>query len=141
MGADEMKQITSDTWDSELWGAAHASPTGIPRPKLFFYFGEDDHWVADRTRDDLMGLRGRDGGNGEGWRPKMEIDGLGIPHAFPDGEFLILISRWQNQGFLAKEQANTVSCAAYSVPVAEKVRDYVEEIVQAESDGDVQRSK
>jgi hypothetical protein len=86
MGADEMRQINSDSWDAELWGAAHDSPTGIPRPKMYFYFGTNDHWVADRTRDDLMMLRGR-ADEDEVWKPKMEIDKLGIPHAFPDGEF------------------------------------------------------
>lgn len=107
MGADEMIRIKSNTWDAEIWGAAHPSTTGSPRPKLFFYFGKNDHWVADRTRDDLMKIRGRngDGGEDEAWKPKMEIDKLGIPHAFPD---------------------------AYSVAVAEKVREYVTEIVSAD---------
>jgi len=110
MGAEEMEQITSDAWDDELWGAAHASPTDVPRPKLFFYFGEDDHWVAKRTRDDLIALRGRDGKdgdekNGEHWRPRMEIDTLGIPHAFSD---------------------------VWSVQIAETVRRYVEEVVEAD---------
>jgi hypothetical protein len=85
MGADEMRSITANKWDTELWGAAHPSSSGIPRPKLFFYFGKNDHWVAERTRDDLMEVRGRNGGKGDEWKPKMEIDGLGIPHAFPDG--------------------------------------------------------
>jgi hypothetical protein len=89
MGADEMRQITGDRWDHEVWGAAHPPEHGVPRPRLFFYFGERDHWVADRTRDDLMRLRGRSNGNGEGvegrgeeWKPKMEIDDKGVPHGF-----------------------------------------------------------
>lgn len=82
MGADEMRQISSDKWDDEVWGAVHPSGTGIPRPKLFFYFGEKDHWVADRTREDLMKLRGRGGGKEDEWKPKMEIDRKNIPHGF-----------------------------------------------------------
>ena len=71
MGCDEMRQITVDKWDADVWGAVHPSPTNVPRPKLFFYFGENDHWVADHTRDDLMRCRGRgesDDGCGLGWR-------------------------------------------------------------------------
>ncbi|KIW09403.1 uncharacterized protein PV09_00297 [Verruconis gallopava] len=103
MGADEMRQISSDKWDEEIWGAAHPSRTGIPRPKMFFYFGEKDHWVADRTREDLMKFRGR-GNGGDHWKPKMEIDQNGIPHGF---------------------------CISHSIPIAEKVRQYVKEIVEA----------
>lgn len=85
MGADEMRSITANKWDAELWGASHPSPCGMPRPQLFFYFGKNDHWVAERTRDDLIESRGRNG-EGDGWKPKMEIDVLGTPHAFPDGK-------------------------------------------------------
>jgi hypothetical protein len=81
MGADEMRQITSDKWDNEIWGAAHPPKHGIARPKLFFYFGENDHWVSDRTREDLMKLRGR-ANREDVWKPKMEIDDQGVPHGF-----------------------------------------------------------
>jgi len=104
MGRDEMAQITTDRWTDDLWGAAHPSPTGVPRPKLFFYFGKKDHWVADRTRDELLRLRGR-GEGGETWKPKMEVDGNEIPHGF---------------------------CIDHSVTVAEKVAGYLREIVEAD---------
>ncbi|KAF1812036.1 hypothetical protein P152DRAFT_42715 [Eremomyces bilateralis CBS 781.70] len=105
LGLDEVKQITTDKWDAEIWGAAHPSPVGR-RPKLFFYFGENDHWVADRTRDDLIRIRGRGKHGGEEeWRPKMEVDGKGIPHAFS---------------------------IRHGIPIAEKVAEYVGEIVQCE---------
>jgi pimeloyl-ACP methyl ester carboxylesterase len=81
MGIDEMQSITADKWDTEVWGAVYPSSLQSPRPKLFFYFGEEDHWVANRTRDDLMALRGRGESNDE-WRPWMEIDKLRIPHGF-----------------------------------------------------------
>jgi len=102
MGCDEMKQITVDKWDTEVWGAVHPSPTKVPRPKLFFYFGENDHWVADHTRDDLMRCRGR-GESSDDWRPWMEIDKLEIPHGF---------------------------CIYHSMPVAEKVKEYVDTMVR-----------
>ena len=82
MARDELRLITADKWDSEIWGAAHASPTGIPRPKLFFYFGEKDHWIADETRDQLIAARAFGGKGDEGWKPRMEIDRGGVPHGF-----------------------------------------------------------
>jgi Lipid-droplet associated hydrolase len=88
MGRDEMVEITTDKWDSEVWGAVHPSPTRVPRPKMFFYFGEKDHWVADHTRDDLMRARGR-GEEGDDWKPWMEIDKLEIPHGFVLGKSML----------------------------------------------------
>ncbi|TKA76582.1 hypothetical protein B0A55_04054 [Friedmanniomyces simplex] len=78
---------------------------GIPPPltRLYFYWSGNDHWVASSTRDSLIAARGRHGGGGGGggggveegkgkekgsalgeeWKPVMEVDGQGIPHAFP----------------------------------------------------------
>jgi hypothetical protein len=81
MARDEMHEIIEDKWDGEVWGAADPSPTDVPRTKLFFYFGENDHWVADHTRDALISLRGR-GDSMDEWRPWMEIDKMKIPHGF-----------------------------------------------------------
>jgi Lipid-droplet associated hydrolase len=86
LGFDELREITLDKWDEEVWGAAHASPTNVPRPKLFFYFAEEDPWVAGHTRDYLMKIRGREKG-ADDWKPRMEIDQLKIPHAFCLGEY------------------------------------------------------
>ena len=102
MAHDEMVSITHDAWDAEIWGAADPSPLGIPRPKLFFLFGKDDHWVADETRDELIKLRGRN--EDEQWKPLMEVDETGLPH-----------------GFCIDPQ--------HSIAVAEKVADYIEEII------------
>ncbi|KAF2086836.1 hypothetical protein K490DRAFT_43145 [Saccharata proteae CBS 121410] len=101
MAADELNQITTDSWDSEIWGAAAASSLAPPRPKLYFLFGQKDQWVADETRDELIRARGRgrgrDGeevvveGEGKGktaesWKPVMEVDGEGVGHGFCLGE-------------------------------------------------------
>jgi hypothetical protein len=85
MGCDEIRTITADKWDTEIWGAVHPSATNVPRARLFFYFGEDDHWVANHTRDDLMRMRAR-GESGDEWKPYMEIDQMETPHAFCIGE-------------------------------------------------------
>jgi hypothetical protein len=97
LACDEIATITEDKWSDEIWGATHPSPTGVPRPRLYFYFGEQDHWVSSKTRDELLRLRGGE----EEWKPTMEVDGRGIPHGF---------------------------CISHSVPVAEKVVEYVREI-------------
>ena len=78
MARDEMNAIKTDQWDSEVWGAAEPSVTGRPRPKLFFFFGRQDHWVADNTREALIKCRG----GSEEWQPRMEIDEDGLPHGF-----------------------------------------------------------
>lgn len=75
MAADEMRTITSDKWDDDIWGVAHARE---PITKVFFYFGVDDHWVAEKTRDEIIAARGQSDGSG----PKMFICEEGLPHAF-----------------------------------------------------------
>ncbi|KAG0156004.1 hypothetical protein PDIDSM_3180 [Penicillium digitatum] len=76
MAADEMRTITSDKWSDDVWGAASARE---PIAKLFFYFGRNDHWVADQTRDDIVEVRGRKGGQAG---PSMVVCEEGLPHAF-----------------------------------------------------------
>lgn len=90
MAADEMRTITSDKWTDDVWGVAHARE---PLTRLFFYFGRNDHWVAEKTRDEIVAVRGckdrdqdqdRDG-DGEGNRglgPRMFVCEEGLPHAF-----------------------------------------------------------
>ena len=81
MAGDEMREITDDRWDQSIWGAVE-QPFGKPPPKLFFFFGENDHWVANHTRDELIAARGYQGNEAESWKPKMMIDQEGIPHSF-----------------------------------------------------------
>ncbi|TID16138.1 Lipid droplet-associated hydrolase [Venturia nashicola] len=78
LACDEIETITTDKWSDETWGATHPSPTGVPRPKLYFLFGEKDHWVSEKTRDELILMKGGE----ENWRPKMELDKTGLPHGF-----------------------------------------------------------
>jgi hypothetical protein len=75
MAADEMRTITSDKWADDVWGVAHALE---PITKMFFYFGVNDHWVAEKTRDDIIATRGEKDGPG----PKMFVCEEGLPHAF-----------------------------------------------------------
>ncbi|KAF3395747.1 Uncharacterized protein F1880_006710 [Penicillium rolfsii] len=84
MAADEMRTITSDKWSDDVWGVAHARE---PLTKLFFYFGRNDHWVAEKTRDEIIAVRGCEHGDGkmdgDGKRgPRMFVCEEGLPHAF-----------------------------------------------------------
>ncbi|KAH7390533.1 hypothetical protein BKA66DRAFT_547981 [Pyrenochaeta sp. MPI-SDFR-AT-0127] len=118
MARDEMFQIDTDIWDEEIWGAAASEPASKhphPRPILRFLFGRKDHWVADATRDALINSRGRINygrveevdGLIDSWKPLMEIDDReGWPHGF---------------------------CIRHGVPVAEKVVEYVRDIVAQDS--------
>ena len=51
-----MQTITSDKWSDDIWGIPSVQE---PLAKLFFYFGRGDHWVAERTRDEIIAVRGR----------------------------------------------------------------------------------
>lgn len=112
MARDEMREITNDRFTDTLWGtpsqekdakaivdqttealSGHRNPSSAPPPpKLFFYFGHNDHWVSNRTRDKLIATRARapqsTGPEGsraracEASKPVMEVDGGGIPHGF-----------------------------------------------------------
>lgn len=81
MARDEMAEITHDRWDYSIWGSEKA---GVSR--LWFYFGQNDHWVAEETREAIMKARGR--GMGEEWKPRMVLDEGGVPHGFCIGESL-----------------------------------------------------
>lgn len=76
MAADEMRTITSDRWTDDVWGVAVARE---PITKLFFYFGRHDHWVAEKTREEIIALRG---GQKDGAGPRMLVCEDGLPHAF-----------------------------------------------------------
>ncbi|KAF7585551.1 hypothetical protein BBP40_010707 [Aspergillus hancockii] len=74
MAADEMQTIASDQWSDDVWGMWNVQD---PVTRLFFYFGRNDHWVAERTRDEIIEVRGRIEGG-----PKMIVCEDGLPHAF-----------------------------------------------------------
>ncbi|KAF2106753.1 hypothetical protein BDV96DRAFT_674772 [Lophiotrema nucula] len=106
LAQDELHVISKDKWDEEVWGAAAASGHPHPRPVLRFLFGGKDGWVANETRDELIKARGGSGSGDDVWKPKMEVDEKeGWPHDF---------------------------CVRHSVPVAERVYGYVEDIVKAD---------
>ncbi|KAI9875744.1 MAG: hypothetical protein M1830_008054 [Pleopsidium flavum] len=81
MARDEMNEITEDRWDEEIWGASESDSNTV-RAKLVFYFGKDDHWVAEHTRDGLIHTRAFKEDQPDDRKPQMFIDEDGIPHGF-----------------------------------------------------------
>ncbi|PYI00802.1 hypothetical protein BO78DRAFT_380348 [Aspergillus sclerotiicarbonarius CBS 121057] len=75
MAADEMRTITTDKWADDVWGISSSAEE--PLTRMFFYFGRNDHWVAEQTREEIIEAKGKgDGG------PRMVVCEDGLPHAF-----------------------------------------------------------
>lgn len=93
MGRFELLEMTHDKWSDDVWnGPSYANETEKPqidRPKLYFYWGENDHWIANSTRDAVIASRARRGSDpADEGKPHMEVDLHGIPHDF-------CISKWR----------------------------------------------
>lgn len=104
MAKDELAQLTHDTWDDDFWEGRAANVLSSPaaniseptphsdgtsahsnaaHTQLFFYWGANDHWVANTTRDAIIAKRARTQHDPRGpGKPIMEVDAHGIPHAF-----------------------------------------------------------
>ncbi|KAL8762749.1 MAG: hypothetical protein Q9184_001289 [Pyrenodesmia sp. 2 TL-2023] len=112
LAKDEMDMITNDKWGEEIWGAATEPGTtqgDTINSNLVFFWGSHDAWVARKTRDELIRARGAriplkrvESTPEEAWKPTMFIDDGKIPHGF---------------------------CLKHSETVAEKVSDWVEDII------------
>ncbi|KAI1076675.1 hypothetical protein F5B20DRAFT_315752 [Whalleya microplaca] len=78
MGMDEMEVIGEDKWDDELWEIAHdAEDHHKPIPKFFFFFGKNDHWVANHYRDEFIQERTK-----QVERTRLVVDEGNLPHTF-----------------------------------------------------------
>jgi hypothetical protein len=98
MAKDELAQLTHDKWSDEIWGTSstisaavgksadeNASSAILPtsHTRLFFYWGSNDHWIAQDTRDRIIQTRAKvEGQAGDERKPTMEVDSNGIGHAF-----------------------------------------------------------
>lgn len=90
MANDEMREIKEDKWHpANVWGVLPHSDAGngnvasesaisvdskVPKTKLFFYWGKNDYWVDNQSRDALIASRAQSSG--------MFIDPGEIPHTF-----------------------------------------------------------
>ncbi|RMY98122.1 hypothetical protein D0862_07733 [Hortaea werneckii] len=112
MARDEMHEITHDKFSDDVWGTtsgmeddegkllqskatAAAANMQADRSrelhmrrqtsKLYFYWGKNDHWVADSTRDAILAARAQKATDNhilKRAKPVMEIDQHDIPHGF-----------------------------------------------------------
>ncbi|KAK2749821.1 hypothetical protein FQN57_005235 [Myotisia sp. PD_48] len=88
LAEDEMRNIGADKWTDEIWGLRGTSEVSNQQSnrlaKLIFYFGRDDHWVAEQTREEIIRSRKPkttpDGLRGHG--PMMMVCDDGIMHGF-----------------------------------------------------------
>lgn len=89
MANDEMHEIKEDKWHpSNIWGMVPHKDDAItvsatpeaPKTKLFFYWGKNDYWVNNQSRDSLIAARAQTSGREESVR--MFIDPGEIPHTF-----------------------------------------------------------
>ncbi|KAL8963838.1 MAG: hypothetical protein Q9183_004916, partial [Haloplaca sp. 2 TL-2023] len=100
LAKDELSMITDDKWGKEVWGAATEPGTNSKdtiNSNLIFFWGQNDKWVARKTRDDLIAARGyvdaKESSSSfssststiahiDPWKPSMYEDNQKIPHAF-----------------------------------------------------------
>ncbi|GAB7362198.1 hypothetical protein MBLNU230_g2224t1 [Neophaeotheca triangularis] len=89
MAADEMRVVREDGWGEEVWGPGDgvlakevAEVAEGKGARLFFYWGERDHWVSEGTRDGVIAARAGVGRGGGVAGPVMKIDRCGVPHSF-----------------------------------------------------------
>lgn len=86
----ELLQVTDDAWSSDIWGAEaeklaiKATDAGDAKShtRLFFFWGENDHWVANHTRDTIIATRAQTETAADHAKPTMTIDTQKLPHAF-----------------------------------------------------------
>lgn len=67
-----MNEIQDDRWqDDEIWAiephATSNDKTSASAHNMIFYFGRDDHWVANATRDKIIRVK-------EEQKAKLEAD-------------------------------------------------------------------
>ncbi|KAI8624712.1 hypothetical protein F5Y19DRAFT_467569 [Xylariaceae sp. FL1651] len=78
LGMDEMRIIGEDKWDEELWEIARdAKSHEAVVPKFYFFFGKQDHWVAEHYRDAFIRKRSK-----QTERTRLIVDEDNFPHAF-----------------------------------------------------------
>lgn len=92
MGRFELLEMTHDKWSDDVWNGPlsanrpDAEPplvTDIDRPRLYFYWGENDHWIDNSTRDSIIASRAQSAeAKNDPGKPHMEIDRQGTPHDF-----------------------------------------------------------
>lgn len=101
MANDEMREIKEDRWHpSNIWGmlprerdddggdvtttaTISADSKSSTKTKLFFYWGKNDYWVNNQSRDALIAARAQTTDDVKSaFQPQMFVDPGEIPHTF-----------------------------------------------------------
>jgi hypothetical protein len=126
MARFELLEMTNDKWSDDVWNGPMSTISSqnhpFDRPKLYFYWGDNDHWIDNSTRDSVIASRARKGsGKEDEWKPTMEIDTHGTPHDFCISERGSLLLR-------AKSLTTALDVESSKL-VAQKTAGYIKEIV------------
>lgn len=86
MARDELLEMTTDKWSPTTWNRYEPGLRDtIDRPQLYFFWSENDHWIANKTRDKVIADHARRTGivvADDHGRPYMEVDNTNISHDF-----------------------------------------------------------
>ena len=117
MARDELLEITTDKWSDTVWDQRPPTRYKIDRPQLYFVWGDNDHWVQNSTRDEIILNHARRTGKAvpdSFGQPYMEVDDSNIPHDFCIRK-LLLAKRaghsltWEQEPEHSKRMAEKVS--------------------------------
>ncbi|KAL8703132.1 MAG: hypothetical protein Q9201_003691 [Fulgogasparrea decipioides] len=121
LAKDEMDMITHDKWGKEVWGAATEPGTNSKdtiNSNLVFFWGQNDKWVAKKTRDDLINARGY-----------LDAKAKSCP-SFSSSETMTSIDPWKPSMYIDEQSIPHAFCLKHSEFVAEKVHKWVKDIIQ-----------
>lgn len=104
----ELLEMREDVWDDEVWTTT--APSDKPplsgasdarglKHALHMYFGSEDHWIANSTRDKIIATRRKPPGEPG---PEIEIDVNGLPHDFCVREDYSAIAAGKVAGYVAE---------------------------------------
>ncbi|KAI5854716.1 hypothetical protein BZA05DRAFT_248111 [Tricharina praecox] len=78
LAAEEMEVIDQDRWGEEVWNAGGIGGAEAGKGGMVFVFGQGDWWVAEKTREEILEMRG----NGKGGGARVVLEERGLPHGF-----------------------------------------------------------
>lgn len=91
MGERELEGIGEERWGEEIWEVAEEAASESEdgggggegnggEPKFWMFYAKEDHWVAEKVREEFLERRREHGLRGG--RTFVEVDEGDIPHAF-----------------------------------------------------------
>lgn len=140
MAREEMHMIKEDIWDDDIWGTGGEL-------EWVLYFGQDDGWVCDESRDRLIKNRGRryvagmtpasftptgierDINGNALRRDRMEEAGIDVKLQSPGGVSRGTDEKWKPRMIVCEEGLPHGFCNEHGEVMAEKVAVWIEDII------------